>query len=235
MQSFEGMQYQVFEVKPSDFAGLHLAWLNDNEKPLANFGPLQEWLAKKGQRLVFATNAGIYERGPRPCGLTVCDGKEVVPLNLLPGEGNFYLKPNGVFFLDDQRGAGVMEANEYAKSGLRPRLATQSGPLLLRNGKMHPAFQPNSPNKRLRNGVGVRKSDGAIVFVMSDRDDSTTGRVTFDQLSRFFMHLGCPDALYLDGDISDMVYRPKAEQVFRPNTFAGMFYVAEPVAPSTAR
>jgi hypothetical protein len=70
-------------------------------------------------------------------------GREWVPLNLAAGKGNFYSRPNGVFFVDDQKGAGVMDSGEYAKDGLQPRLATQSGPLLLRHRVIHPAFNPN--------------------------------------------------------------------------------------------
>jgi uncharacterized protein YigE (DUF2233 family) len=223
----EGAKYHVFRVEKADWPKLQLAWLGADGKPLLDFNGLKRDLAAKGRKIVFATNAGIYERGPKPCGLTICDSKELVPLNLRPGEGNFYLKPNGVFFLDDQTGPGVMEAAEFARSGLKPRLATQSGPLMLRNGVIHSAFNVNSPNKRLRNGVGVRKSDGQILFVMSDRDDSVKGRVTFHQFSRLFLHLGCQDALFLDGDISTMLVNPKLDAKFISNTFAAMFFVAE--------
>ena len=222
----EGAKYHLFRVNRAEWPQLQLAWLGADGKPLLDFNGLKRDLAAKGQKITFATNAGIYAHGPRPCGLTICGGRELVPLNLSPGDGNFYLKPNGVFFLDDSAGPGVMEAAEFGRSGLRPRIATQSGPLLLRKGVIHPAFNVNSPNKRLRNAVGVR-SDGQIVFVMSDREDRTRGRVTFHQLSRFFLHLGCQDALFLDGDISTMLIEPLADATFISNTFAAMFYIAE--------
>ncbi len=222
----EDARYHLFRVDRAEWTKLRLTWLGADGKPLLDFNGLKRDLAAKGQKIVFATNAGIYERGPKPCGLTICGGRELVPLNLRPGEGNFYLKPNGVFFLDDKSGPGVMEAAEFGNSGLKPHLATQSGPLLLRNGVIHPAFNLNSPNKRLRNAVGVR-SDGQIIFVMSDREDRTLGRVTFHQLSRFFLYLGCRDALFLDGDISTMLIRPPHDATFVSNTFAAMFYIAE--------
>jgi uncharacterized protein YigE (DUF2233 family) len=210
-------------VDRADFPRLDLRWLGQDGKPLGSFGPLLKEAAKEGRQIEFATNAGIYERGPKPCGLTVSNGKELVPLNLAKGEGNFYLHPNGVFYLDDQKGAGVVTGAEYGQSGLQPRLATQSGPILLRQGKIHPAFNVNSPNRRLRNAVGVRASNGQVVFVMSDREDRVKGRVTFHQLSLFFLHLGCQDALFLDGDISDVLVNPPAGATVTPNTFAGMF------------
>lgn len=223
----EGAKYHLFRLDRAGWAKLQLAWTGADGKPLGDFNGLKRDLAAKGRRIVFATNAGIFERGPKPCGLTICDGNELVPLNLRPGEGNFYLKPNGVFFLDEKLGPGVMEAAEFARSGLKPRLATQSGPLMLRGGVIHPAFNLASPNKRLRNAVGVRKKDKQIIFAMSDRDDAKLGAVTFHQFSRFFLHLGCEDVLYLDGDLSNMLVEPKPDTKFTPNTFAGMFYVAE--------
>jgi uncharacterized protein YigE (DUF2233 family) len=220
---YEGAVYHVYRVNPSAFAKLELRWLGKDGLPLGGFAGLLNEVSGTGGNIAFATNAGIYERGPKPCGLTICGGKEQVPLNLQPGEGNFYLMPNGVFYLDDVRGAGVMTSAEYASSGLRPRLATQSGPVLLRKGQFHPAFNADSPNRRLRNAVGVRTSDGQVVFVMSDRDDREKGRVTFHQISRFFLHLGCQDALFLDGDLSDMIVDPPVDFLAVPNTFAAMF------------
>lgn len=223
----EGARYHVFRLDRADWPKLDLAWKSADGRPLQDFNGLRKHVAAQGKRLVFAMNAGIFERGPAPCGLTICGGEVQVPLNLRAGEGNFYLKPNGVFYLDDQKGPGVMEAAEFGQSGLHPRIATQSGPLLMRKGVIHPAFNVNSPNKRLRNAVGVRAKDGQIILVMSDRDDSAQGRVTFHQLTRLFLHLGCQDALYLDGDISMMAVDPPPDVGFASNTFAAMFFVAE--------
>lgn len=223
---YEGALYHVHRISKVELPKLELRWLGKDQKPLGSLEALRSHLASEGKVIDFATNAGIYELGPRPCGLTICDGQEQVPLNLREGEGNFFLKPNGVFYVTDQNRAGVMEAAEYAQSGLKPRLATQSGPLLLRKGNTHPAFNANSPNKRQRSAVGVRASDGEVFFVLCDRDDRVKGRVTFHQLCRFFLHLGCPDALYLDGDISEMVTKPAPDAKFTPNTFAAMFFTA---------
>ncbi len=226
-QDYEGGRYHLYRIDKADWSRLELAWLGENGQPLGDFNGLRQQLAARNKKIIFATNAGIYERGPKPCGLTICAGRELVPVNLRGGEGNFYLKPNGIFYLDAQTGPGVMEAAEFVNSGLKPRLATQSGPLMLRNGVIHPAFTVNSPNKRLRNAVGVRKKDGQIIFAMSDRDDAVKGRVTFHQFTQFFIHLGCQDVLYLDGDISTMLINPKPDTKLTPNTFAAMFFVAE--------
>ncbi len=224
---YEGGLYHLHRIGPKDAGKLMLVWLDDAGKPLSDFTALQAHLKKQGKRIGFATNAGIYERGPSPCGLTICEGATQIPLNLKEGEGNFYLKPNGIFYLDQDGKAGVLEANAYARANLKPRLATQSGPMLLSGGRIHPAFTEGSPNKRQRSGVGVRASDGEIIFAVTDREDREKGRVNFHQFARFFAHLGCKDALFLDGDISQMVVAPSADATFTPNTFAAMFYIAE--------
>lgn len=221
------VRYLIYRIPVAEQSRLELHWLDKRNQPLSNFGGLQAHLAANGKAIAFATNAGIYERGPKPNGLTICQGKEEVPLSLVAGEGNFYLLPNGVFFVDDKVGAGVMESTEYAKAGLKPRIACQSGPLLLRKGVMHPAFNPNSTNLRQRSAVGVRKSDGEIVFVVTDRKDPDKRRVSFHQLATFFLSLGCEDALFLDGDLSDFVANPPTKAVFGPQTYAGMFVLVK--------
>ena len=224
---FAGGLYHLYRVPLAQAPKLQLRWLDDAGKPLSNFGALQQQLMKEGKKIAFATNAGIYEHGPKPCGLTICAGKEEVPMNHANGDGNFYLKPNGVFYLDDKAGPGVAEAAEYPSLMIKPRLANQSGPLILRKGVIHPAFNPKSTNLRQRSAVGVVKATKEIIFVMSDRDDRVKGRVTFHQLAQFYLHLGCEDALYLDGDISQMITAPAPNTTFTPNTFAGMFVVTE--------
>ncbi|HCN76858.1 MAG TPA: hypothetical protein DIT13_06645 [Verrucomicrobiales bacterium] len=228
---YEGALYHVRRIPPGGHSRLELRWLDAAGQPLVHFGGLKKQLATEGKKIAFATNAGLYEKGPRPCGLTIIEGRELVPLQLGEGFGNFYLKPNGVFFLDDKTGPGIMETTGYAALSLRPRLAQQSGPLLLRKGAIHPAFRADSPNKRQRSAVGIVAATKEVVFVMSDREDRVQGRVTFHQLSRFFLHIGCQDALYLDGDISEMMdttTRLPADAAERPtNTFAGMFVLVE--------
>ena len=222
----DGATYQLYRVSRAASSQLEMAWLDSGGKPLGDFNGLQKKLAAEGRELKFATNGGIYEHGPKPCGLAILNSRQLVPLSTKDADGNFYLKPNGVFYVDDKTGPGVMETSRYGQSGLAPRIACQSGPLLLADGKVHPAFNPNSKNRRLRNAVGVRSADQQIIFVMSDPDDWDKGRVTFHQLSQFFLHLGCNDALFLDGDISQMVVNPPLGKAGRPTTFATMFYIA---------
>ncbi len=232
----DSVRYLVFRVKPEDLGRLELRWRDGRGRPLENFEGLRRFLAAQGREIEFATNAGIYERGPKPCGLTICQGRQEVPLNLAAGEGNFYLKPNGVFYVGTDGRAGVLEAAEYAQSGLKPRLATQSGPLLLRGGVIHPVFNQKSQNLRQRSGVGVRGEDGQVIFVMTDRRDPAKRVVSFHAFATFFLELGCQNALFLDGDLSDFAVNVKPDTVFRPQTYAGMLVLErkagqQPVTP----
>jgi len=157
---------------------------------------LEAWLAARNRQLVFAMNAGMYHADFSPVGLLVQEGQEVAPLNLAAGTGNFFLKPNGVFLVSDEGRPRVVESSEYAalpKDGVR--LATQSGPLLLRRGVVHPAFIPDSDSRKIRNGVGV--SGHTAIFVISEQP------VNFYEFARYFRDvLHVRDALYLDGTVS---------------------------------
>jgi uncharacterized protein YigE (DUF2233 family) len=131
-----------------------------------------------------------------PVGLLVEDGRQVAPLETRDGAGNFFLKPNGVFIVEEGGKASVMETGAYAASGIRPRFATQSGPILVIGGAIHPRFEPDGKSRFVRNGVGVRP-DGTVVLAI------TLGKVSLGSFARLLRdRLGCPDALFLDGAIS---------------------------------
>jgi len=158
------------------------------------FDRLEAWLAAHNRQLLFAVNAGMYHADFSPVGLLVQDGREVSPLNLSAGTGNFFLKPNGVFLVSGTQ-PRVVESSEYPALSSGVRLATQSGPLLLRRGVVHPAFIPDSDSRKIRNGVGV--SGHTAVFVISDDP------VNFYEFALYFRDvLHCRDALYLDGTVS---------------------------------
>ena len=178
---------------------LRLFLRDEHGEPFHRLKRLDAWLKAQGKQLRFAMNAGMYEPDYAPVGLFVADGQELAPLNLAEGEGNFYLKPNGVFLLG-KAGPKVIESSLYPAQASGVRLATQSGPLLLRQGAIHPRFDPGSKSRQIRNGVGV---DGDIAyFVISEEP------VTFYEFAVYFRDtLKCSDALYLDGAISSL-YAP---------------------------
>lgn len=209
---FEGAKFIVHRVEPAR-ATLKLFWKDAQGQPYKNFRALDAAVTSQGRSLLFAMNAGIYQPGWIPEGLHIEDGRELHPLNTAEAPGNFFLKPNGVFFLQRNGTARVVETSEFPALKSRAtgeeaiRLATQSGPLLLRNDQIHPKFNANSPNRLLRNGVGVDQQ-GRVVFVCSVRPTpelpDSGGRINLHGFARLFQHLGCRDALFLDGDISEI-------------------------------
>jgi uncharacterized protein YigE (DUF2233 family) len=175
---------------------LELFHSDESGKPFKRFDRLNAWLKRQNKDLGFAMNAGMYHADFSPVGLLVIDGKQLAPLNLDDGVGNFFLKPNGVFLVSDT-GPRVIESSEYPALKYGVRIATQSGPLLLRNGLIHPGFNPKSNSRLIRNGVGV--SGKKAFFVISEQ------AVTFHEIATFFRDsLHCPDALYLDGVVSSL-------------------------------
>lgn len=185
------------------------------------FAAAEAWAVGQGRRLLVATNAGIFEPGQIPTGLFVSGGEELVPLNTQAGAGNFYLEPNGVFSIDDQGRARVRPTREHAGA---PQLATQSGPLVLTAGKMHPLFNADSPNKRVRSGVGVSARDRRVVWLAMSAEP-----VRFHDMATFFRDdLGCAEALYLDGVISGMAGPGLPEDAARPGPFAGLLVASVP-------
>lgn len=146
--------------------------------------------------VAFAVNAGMFDQGGKPIGYYVERGERLKELNRADGEGNFHMKPNGVFFGTGGKWEVRAADDFYANVGDRPQFGTQSGPMLVIEGKLHPEFQDDGPSRAIRNGVGV-DAQGKAHFVISGAP------VSFGQLARFFRdELKTPNALYLDGSIS---------------------------------
>jgi uncharacterized protein YigE (DUF2233 family) len=185
---------------------LHLYWRDETGRPYGNLPALRDSLARHGETLSFAMNAGMYQVDLSPLGLYVVDHRQVVPLNRRTGFGNFYQPPNGVFMIDVQ-GARVLTTQEYADTSPRPRLASQSGPILVHQGAITESavMNPQSTSLRIRNGVCAPSPDSAV-FVISDSP------VSFYAFAMFFLEkVGCREALYLDGSISSL-YAPQVRR-----------------------
>jgi uncharacterized protein YigE (DUF2233 family) len=157
---------------------------------------LKKEMESDHQELLFAMNAGMYQRDRNPQGLYIENGKTIKSLDTLQdGYGNFYLQPNGIFFIKNDS-AGVLPSTLFSQKNIKPTWATQSGPMLLINEKVHPIFKEGSTNLNIRNGVGVI-SPHEIVFVISQKEVNL-----FDFAMLFKEKLNCKNALYLDGFVS---------------------------------
>lgn len=214
----EGVTYHILQVSPDR---IRLLWKGHDGQPLRNFPATSKFLKGEGLAAETLMNGGIFEPGGIPSGLLVQDGKETHPVNRNKGEGNFFLRPNGIFLISD-KGAAVIRTDEYPLKNVVVKQAVQSGPLLLRGGKVHPAFNAKSESKLHRNGVGVTKT-GEVIFVMTDFNSEKF--VNLHQFAQLFKSLGCDDALFLDGDISQM--RSGADMEKQSNDFASIFAVVK--------
>lgn len=151
--------------------------------------------------VVMAMNAGMYHDDRRPVGLYIEDGIQEAPIVTRAGPGNFGLLPNGVFCLRADR-SDVIESRAFAANPPACTDATQSGPMLVIDGALHPRFLRDSTSRNIRNGVGTSADGQRVVFAISD------DAVTFHEFGTLFRDtLDLPNALYFDGRISRL-YAP---------------------------
>ncbi len=160
----------------------------------------------EGQSLGIAMNAGMFHDDRAPVGLYVEDGAQEMRIITSDGPGNFGLLPNGVLCLQDDQ-AAIVESRSFADSPPDCTHATQSGPMLVIDGALHPRFIPNGSSRNIRNGVGIDVTGQQMHLVISDEP------VNFHHFARFFRdHLEVPNALYFDGRVSRL-YAPGIDRV----------------------
>ena len=198
--TYEDNAYSVCRIDLRE-TRLELFNLDGQGTPLGSFGALAESLRAEGKELGFAMNAGMFDVELKPIGLYVEDGNESKKLNRRDGYGNFHVKPNGVFYIKGNR-VGVAATEAYVKLNEKPDFATQSGPMLVIDGKIHPRFSETGMSYKLRNGVGVLDAHTAI-FVISEN------AVNFYDFAKLFRdRLNCANALFFDGTVSSL-YSPE--------------------------
>lgn len=208
-----GQEYRVVEIDLSRF-DLRIDWDSGSD------GQTLAEVVTADPSVVVATNAGIFTPSFAPGGLLVSDGEVLRDLNLSDGAGNFHLMPNAVFGLRDDGTAFVVESSAYDGAGVT--FATQSGPALLLGGEVHPAFNEGSANLAWRSGVGVSADGGTVYLALSVAPTNF-----WDFATMFRDELGLRDALYLDGQISDLWVAGDGEPSPFYGPFAGIITVRE--------
>jgi len=184
---------------------IKLYYKDNKQQRFGSILNLKRWVEKQNRQLVFAMNGGMYKQDHSPQGLYIEDGKTLSPTDTLTTPaGNFYLQPNGIFYIDVKNIPGIARTPKFQNSN-KIKYATQSGPMLVIDGTLHPAFKQGSANVQIRNGVGILP-DGSIVFAMSKEP------INFYDFALYFKNLGCKNALYLDGFVS-RTYLPQHNQL----------------------
>ncbi len=198
--------YEV-DIKKSD---LKLYWKDDDNETFKSIQNLKTWLEAQKRTLVFAMNAGMYMQDNSPLGLYIENKKELSHLNTASAHGNFYLKPNGVFYITTDNLPVICQTTDFVNKG-KIKYATQSGPMLVIDGAIHSAFKEGSANVNIRNGVGLLPNNN-VIFVMSKSE------INFYDFASYFKKLGCKNALYLDGFVS-RTYLPEKNWIQTDGNF----------------
>lgn len=192
-ETVDNTPYTICTFSTAD--DIRLFW-GEKETPFGSFTKLSDSLAQDNLSLEFAMNGGMYHQDRSPVGLFVAGGDKKARAQTKASNDNFGMLPNGVFHLSDGQ-AGVTETLSYLKLKTPQNYATQSGPMLVIDGALHPKFNQNSTSKRVRNGVGVSEDGQEVYFVKSEAP------VNFYNFANLFKdRLETPNALYLDGVIS---------------------------------
>lgn len=218
--TFEGDPFTVCRLKAGkDQAALSLRGASG--KPHRRLSILKSHLGEAAEGVRFAMNAGMFDGKGAPIGLYVENGKQLKAINTRDGFGNFHLKPNGVFWIGADGAAHVTATDAYVAQKPAPKWATQSGPMLVIDGKLHPKISHDGASRYTRNGVGVR-DDGDALFVISDTP------VSFGKLARLFRdELKTNNALYFDGAVSAL-WAPSLNRMDAGRDLGPMVVVTSP-------
>jgi uncharacterized protein YigE (DUF2233 family) len=156
---------------------IKLYYKNKNGQPYGSIQMLKNDVDRQNKKLIFAMNGGMYQQDNSPLGLYIENKKLITPLNTKTGSGNFHLKPNGVFYISNNNTAHVCTTENFKNKNVK--YATQSGPMLIIDGKIHHAFKEGSHNINIRNGVGII-NDSTVVFGISKEE------ISFYDFAKFF-------------------------------------------------
>ena len=219
--NYQGLSFHSFsiDVRETDLTFYYQS--QNSGRPYFNFNNLRQSLNAQSQELVFATNGGMFNQSWEPVGLYVENGKEIFPLNMGEGQGNFFMQPNGVFYVTRFKTAGIVRSSDYSRIQKYAYNATQSGPLLLIHGRINPQLEPTSESRHIRSGVGLIDQH-KVVFAISNEPVNL-----YEFAALFRDYYGCSQALYLDGVISKM-YAPDLNRTQEAGDFGVLIGLTQP-------
>lgn len=218
--TFEGDGFTVCTARAGKDR-IALSLQGGDGKPHRRLSRLKSDLGEAADKVRFAMNAGMFDARSAPIGLYVENGRQLKAVNTRDGYGNFHLKPNGVFWIGSDGKAHVNATDAYVALKQKPAWATQSGPMLMISGKLHPKFDHDGESLHIRNGVGVT-AKGDALFVISGAP------VSFGKLARLYRdQLKCDDALYFDGAVSSL-WAPSLDRLDAGRNLGPMVVVTSP-------
>ena len=197
---------------------LQFYWKDENSNIISSLQNLRSYVERKKQKLIFAMNGGMFKKDLSSQGLFISNGQILTQLDTTNGIGNFYLQPNGVFYISTNNIPVICKTVDF-KNYEKIKYATQSGPMLVVDGKIHSAFKDGSTNLNIRNGVGILPNNN-VVFAMSKKE------INLYDFAKYFQSLGCKNALYLDGFVS-RTYLPEKKWIQLDGNFGVMIGVTE--------
>lgn len=209
--------FVIFKVNPK-VENIDFYWKDNDKQILRSLENLEKKVNRDNKNLKFAMNGGMFEKNNFPKGLYIEDFKILNKIDTLSGEANFYLNPNGIFYLTKNGDAGLIETKKFRQNS-NIKYATQSGPMLLNNNQINPIFNKDSKNLNIRNGVGIL-DNGNVIFMMSKKE------ISFYNFASAFKELECRNALYLDGFVS-RVYYPDGSWMQKNGDFGVIIGVTE--------
>ncbi len=196
---------------------IKMFWKDEKLNNFVSISKLKSWLVSNNKVLVFATNGGMYHEGYEPVGLYIENKITKTKIDTTSNQGNFYLKPNGIFYITNDNKAVVIQTEKFINKNIK--YATQSGPMLVIDGQVHPSFKEGSANVNIRNGVGILPNGNAL-FSMSKN------KINLYDFAKYFKDLGCKNALFFDAFVS-RTYLPEKNWTQTDGDFGVMIAVTK--------
>lgn len=193
--NFRGHQFDVIRIDLTK-TDIQFSLADKHGEKYRSFKKLKSAVEAKGKMLSFAMNGGMYLKDGTPQGLYIENKRTIQETDTTQeAYGNFYLQPNGIFYIENKK-AKVVTTSKYLIDSPNPDFATQSGPMLVIENELHPVFVEGSKNIHIRNGVGI-DVEGNIILAISNNKLNL-----FDFAMFFKEKMSCKNALYLDGFVS---------------------------------
>jgi uncharacterized protein YigE (DUF2233 family) len=224
---YMNVKYKMYVYdRIKDSLSLSFDLVDSNNNHFTTFDNYRKYLNKSKYEPLMITNAGMFSSNQDPQGLFINKSRNLCfetdtshPIT----DGNFYLMPNGILYIDSLNHPKIISTDDFVANNIdihTLKFATQSGPMLLRNGNKNPNLKDRSNNKKIRSGVGVFE-DNKLVFICSD------GPENFWLFTQLFQDLfDCKNVLFLDGAISGM-YLKDVDESDRGGFYGPMISVSK--------